>query len=284
MTVRGAARAAAGAVAMAGALAGRAADDRPLPFAFASQAGSGIYEVQGRTIQIYRIPISFGVKALDDESRWGASVTLPVTLGFFDFTADDVLTGRVPERVGTASIVPGVRFDVRATKIWVLSPYVEAGVAKEFSSGYVRAVYAGGLKSVVAFPVAAWDGRAGQRLLWAGTGSAADPLEARYAELEIGFECRRPLPLAVGRSRGDIGLFAMYHRYFKKAASSGAPSPTTFAAPATVPGVNEQFELGATFGTRPKLSWRKLSMPKLGVSYRFGDGLHAVRLVIGEVF
>jgi hypothetical protein len=25
-------------------------------------------------------------------------------------------------------------------------------------------------------------------------------------------------------------------------------------------------------------------MPKLGLSYRFGDGIHGVRLVIGEIF
>ena len=90
----------------------------------------------------------------------------------------------------------------------------------------------------------------------------------------------------IGKSRGDIGLFAVYHRYFKHADTfeDSAPIVNFSAEPATVPGVNEQTEIGLSFGTRPKLAWWKLSMPKLGLSYRFGDGISAFRLVFGEIF
>jgi hypothetical protein len=58
----------------------------------------------------------------------------------------------------------------------------------------------------------------------------------------------------------------------------GAERIASFSAePATIPGVNEQTEVGISFGTRPKLAWWKVSMPKLGLSYRFGDGISAVR-------
>ena len=69
--------------------------------------------------------------------------------------------------------------------------------------------------------------------------------------------------------------------YFKNEGST--PVAVSYSAAAT-PGVDEQTEVGFSFGTRPKLAWKKVSMPKLGVSYLFGDGIHGVRLVIGEVF
>jgi hypothetical protein len=262
----------------------RAQDNQgQLSFAFASQAGSGIYDVEGRIIQIYRIPISFPVRGLTDERRWGASVRLPLTFGFYDYDAADALTGNFPDHIGAASLLPGVRFDVRAKEGWILSPYVDFGAAKDFSGGSLAWVYDVGIESVVSFPVGSWDARAGQELLWAGASQSADPLSDSYAEAKVGFEFRHEMGFAVGKTRSDFGLFAVYYRYFKHEKESTAVAYAA-PAPATVPGVDEQTEIGVSFGTRPKLAWWKLSMPKFGVSYRFGDGIGAVRIIFGEIF
>jgi hypothetical protein len=281
-------RAIAAAVALVAVFAGaRAAEDpASLSFAFASQAGSGIYDIEGRFVQIYRIPIEFTVKPLIEERRWGAAVLLPITFGFYDYKASDALSGEFPTHVGTASLVPGVRFDVRAKPNWVLSPYVDLGAAKDFSGGSLVWVYDVGLKSVVSFPAGSWDGRAGQELLWAGAAQTSDPLTAWFGEADVGFEFRHELPWNLGKSRADVGIFAVYRRYFRHSESfeSASPIATFSAEPATVPGVNEQTEVGFSFGTRPKLAWWKLSMPKLGLSYRFGDGIGAIRIIFGEIF
>jgi hypothetical protein len=138
----------------------------------------------------------------------------------------------------------------------------------------------------VSFPAGTWDGRAGQELLWAGAAEAGNPLTGWYGEANVGFEFRHELGFNVGRTRADAGLFIVYHRYFKNSQSFQSASPVAAfsAEPATVPGVDEQTEVGLSFGTRPKLAWWKLSMPKLGLSYRFGDGISAVRIVFGEIF
>ena len=274
------------ALCVASAVARAAEDPAPLSFAFASQAGSGIYDIEGRVVQIYRIPVDFTVRPMNDERRWGAKVRMPVTFGFYDYKASDALEGQFPTHVGTASLVPGVCFDVRAKPNWVLSPYVDFGAAKDFSGGSLVWVYDAGLQSVVSFPAGTWDVRAGQELLWAGAAQAEDPLTGWYGEADVGFEFRHELPWNLGKSRADIGVFAVYHRYFKHSRSfeSSSPIATYSAEPATIPGVDEQTEVGVSFGTRPKLAWWKLSMPKLGLSYRFGDGISAVRIVFGEIF
>jgi hypothetical protein len=258
-----------------------AAEEPSLSFAFASQAGSGIYTIEGRVVQIYRIPVAFTVKPLDDDAIWGTALTLPVTFGFYDYQAADVLEGQFPTHIGTASLLPGVEFNVRATKNWILSPHIDIGVAKDFSGDDLVWVYDFGMRSVVSFPVSTWDVRAGQELLWAGAAQTDNPLTAWYSEVMAGFEFRHELPGSFSRTRWDVGVFVIYEHYFKNEGST--PVAVSYSAAAT-PGVDEQTEVGFSFGTRPKLAWKKVSMPKLGVSYLFGDGIHGVRLVIGEVF
>jgi hypothetical protein len=262
------------------AAAARAADDKPLSFAFASQAGSGIYNIEGRVVQIYRIPIRFTLKPLEEDELWGVSMTLPLTFGFYDYSAADVLEGRFPSHVGTASLLPGVEFNVRAMNNWILSPHVDVGAAKDFSGDNLVWVYDAGVRSVVSFPVGTWDGRAGQELLWAGAAQTGSPLTDWYAEAKAGFEFRHELPWSSGRSRWDVGWFVTYEHFFKEDRSVAV----AYSAPSATVGVDEQTEIGLSFGTRPALAWKWLSMPKLGLSYQFGDGIQSVRFVIGEIF
>ena len=267
---------------LAAATAARAADDNPLSFAFASQAGSGIYSIEGRVVQIYRIPVSFTVRPLQDERVWGAKVRLPLTLGFYDYDTQDLIQGDFPSHVGTASLLPGVEFQVRAKDNWTLYPHVDAGAAKDFDGNNLVWVYDAGVKSVVGFPMGNWTARAGQELLWAGAAQTGNALTDWYAEAQVGFEFRHDLPWSSGRSVWDIGAFVTYSHYIQDESPAVA---VTYASPATAgTGVDEQTEIGFSFGTRPKLAWKFVSTPKLGFSYRFGDGVHGVRFVIGEIF
>jgi hypothetical protein len=259
-----------------------AADESPLSFAFASQAGSGIYSAGGRVVQIYRVPIAFTVKPLEEDRIWGANFTLPVTFGFYDYTASDVLEGEFPNHIGTASLLPGVEFNVRARKDWILTPHVDFGAGKDFSGDNLVWVYDVGVRSVVSFPVSSWDARAGQELLWAGAAQTGNPLTAWYGEAKAGFEFRHELPGSSTRTRWDLGAFVVYERFFRD--SGSVPVSVTFAGPQEAPAIDEQTQIGFSFGTRPQLAWKLVSLPKLGLSYFFGDGIHGVRFVIGEIF
>src|SRR5262245_41814761 len=64
-------------------------------FAFATQLGSGVYSVSGRTLQIYRLPFRYDLKRPSD-SGVGVALTLPVTFGFYDFELQDVANGDIP--------------------------------------------------------------------------------------------------------------------------------------------------------------------------------------------
>ena len=48
-------------------------------YAFATQVGSGIYTISGRTLQVYRLPLSTTFRNSED-SRAGWRLTFPMTL------------------------------------------------------------------------------------------------------------------------------------------------------------------------------------------------------------
>ena len=250
----------------------RAEQSNVLHFAFASQVGSGVYAVNDRTVQIYRIPV--GVRLPEVDPGWGWKLTLPVTLGFFDFEPQDFLAADVREHLSTVSFVPGLRFELPVRENIRLEPFAEGGMAWDLSGDTRTWVYAMGLASEIKFPWHDLDGRLGNRLLWAGITGDGQLLADDYGELETGLELSRPLWFSIHGRPVDAGLFAMSYLYFEPLE---AYRTSDFE-------MRAQWEVGFTFGTRPPFAHKKIAMPRIGLSYRFGDGLSAARIVLGAPF
>jgi hypothetical protein len=251
----------------------RAEQSNVLHFAFASQVGSGVYDVNGRTVQIYRIPV--GVRLPEVDPTWGWRLTLPVTIGFFDLEPEDFLHTNVRENLSTVSFVPGLRFELPIRKNITIEPFVEGGMAWDLSGGTRTWVYAAGIASEIRFPWHELDGRLGNKLLWAGITGDGALLADDYGELETGLELSQPLWFGIHGRPVDAGLFAMSYLYFEPLEAFRSSGDFE---------MRDQWEIGFTFGTRPPLEYKKVRMPRIGLSYRFGDGLSAARLVLGMPF
>ena len=79
---------------------------RSISYVFATDLGSGIYDLDGRTLQIYQFWYRKALREATPE-KFGARFELPVTFGFFDFKPIDVLSHGIPTRVDSFSVVPG---------------------------------------------------------------------------------------------------------------------------------------------------------------------------------
>jgi hypothetical protein len=102
-------------------------------YVFATDLGSGIYELDGRTLQIYQLTYDRELRAATAE-HFGVRFDLPVTLGFFDFKTTDVLTHGLPRRVDSYSVVPGLVLDFPLDEEWHVLPYARAGFSVASSS------------------------------------------------------------------------------------------------------------------------------------------------------
>jgi hypothetical protein len=243
-------------------------------FAFASQLGSGIYGVSGRTVQIYRLPFSWEL-APAQADHWGLRLTLPVTLGFYDFRLADVLGSQLPDHIDTYSVVPGVELSRLLGTRWRIAAFAEAGPAHEGSNSTSGFVYAGGLNATRVSAPGKFRARYHVALL-----AAAADYEGRAHDsmlrLTNAVEARRNLGLAVHGVDLDWGGYALNEWYLVR------PSPPLSAAgPGMAP---FQSEFGVTFGTaQPAHVW-KIPVPRLGLGYRFGRNLSAWRIVLGAAF
>lgn len=72
------------------------ADKQFTTYAFAHEFGSGVYDFNGRTLQVYGLPLAWTLRE-GEAARPGLRLRLPVTLGFLDFEPKDVLDTGLPE-------------------------------------------------------------------------------------------------------------------------------------------------------------------------------------------
>jgi hypothetical protein len=255
----------------------RAADEEDsLPnYAFAAYLGNGIYSASGRSVRVYNLPLAFTLRSLEDHQQ-GIRLKIPVSLGLFDFEAVDIIEAGLPESVETVSVVPGVelRFPVRDG--WVLMPFLDLGAGRNSTGGQVTYIFGTGVKSLVTFR---WGGvtcRLGNNLVYAGNRAPGVELSSDYGSLVTGLDGRVPVNFTLGGHRADVSLYAMNFLYANLEFLRFRAGPADVVV---------QYETGITFGTttRPG-NWLARQIHRLGLGYRFGDGLSVWRLVLGMPF
>jgi hypothetical protein len=241
-------------------------------FAFATQLGSGVYSVSGRTLQIYRLPFSHMLKS-GEESGFGVELTLPVTFGFYDFELQDTANGDLPTNVDALSFVPGVTLSFELQPGWSLEPYVEAGIARARDVDADSTVYAGGLRSLYDFDGKGFDWLLRNDLTFAGVDLRGSAGSNEFVRFQTVLTARRPI---TQESTVDYLVYALNEYYVDQ--------PDGPVDSAERGGSSVQYEVGITLGTtEPRRIWR-IPLPRLGIGYRFGSNLDVFRIVIGTPF
>lgn len=93
---------------------------------YAATYGTGVYTTGDRTVAVLQLPLSYTLRE-PEEDRWGMRITLPVSIGFYDYHFDDILDEGLPQGLSTMSFVPGLELEKQITSRWRLKPYVSAG-------------------------------------------------------------------------------------------------------------------------------------------------------------
>lgn len=259
--------------------------DSELPeanFAFAHRLGTGVYEISGRTVQVYSLPFEWRLREReadteDRKGRAGLTLTLPVTLGFFDFRLEDVLESGLPRDIATLSFVPGLRWDLTVGDGWQLQPFIEAGIARDRRSDLRSKVATVGATADRVRPSQAGLLRVHHSFEYAHASIDGVPGDD-FALWVSGLELTRPLPAGPGRRAFDWAPYGALRWY------ADAPAvPLLASAPSR--GVTRlQGEIGVSLGTVEPLRIAGVTLPRVGLGWRFGDRLSVVRLVIGERF
>ncbi len=253
----------------------RRSEEAVINFGFATQLGSGIYSVSGRTLQVYRLPFGYTLPA-GEESRTTVRLTLPLMLGFLDFKPRDVADSGLPERIDSLSLVPGIAVDVAVRDDWRLEPFAEAGFARDRSSELDQRVYALGLRSRYALGAQGADWELYNELVHVVVEQNEPDSTDDFTRFRAGLTARKPVGAVVGDRQPDLLGYGLVE-LFTDPPAGPAEGERGGKHPA-------QYELGFTLGTTERIRVWGIPLPRIGFGYRFGDGLSVYRIVFGSPY
>lgn len=240
--------------------------------AFATELGTGVYDMGGRSIFVVRFTPQRELRGATD-TRPGIRLVLPITAGSFDFNPFDSLEPEVPSRIDSFSVMPGIEFDFPQQGDWMLTPWLRAGGS--FSDGQSDGLLFG----------------TGVRLAWSGTPDGyeltrlhelslvavdyhAAIADDRFVRLRNALDLRHTTLRLTPSRQLVAGFYAI---------ADIVPDPPDLPAAGREQSV-VQLELGVTFNTDPRPSIGRWRWPRLGFGYRMAGDLSGWRIVIGAPF
>jgi len=241
-------------------------------YVFATELGSGLYDLDGRSLQIYRYTYEHELRETKPD-KMGVRFVLPFTAGFFDFSPLDVISEGPPTRVDSFSVVPGLEFDFLRKDDLHLIPYVRAGfsVASSSVDGWL---YGAGIRLEKRSDFRGWDRFVRSDLAYAAVNYRNETPNDRFVRWRQAIDLTRTSGKGWRGKQFEFGIYGVFDMIF---------DPPT----APLAGAKEeplQAELGITFSSRPRIKIWRFDAPKLGFGYRFAGDLSAWRLVIGAPF
>src|SRR5215831_15139845 len=167
------------------------ADTQLANFAFASEIGSGVYEISGSTITVYTFQPGYILRnAEPNGGRPGIRLIFPFTVGFFNFDTNDLLHLELPSSIGTLSLEPGVELDYWITDAWDVYPYVKAGGTFASSTAINAVIYGAGVRSDYRYEALGGWGLWRAELNYAGVHYHGDLPNESFTRLRNGAELR----------------------------------------------------------------------------------------------
>jgi len=246
-----------------------------LNYGFANYMGTGIYKVADREIQVYQIPFSYDFKK-ENTHKWQHTLRAPVTLGFYDFDSSDFLDRNLPDSISTFSFVPGIQSLYLMNENWRIGAFLDAGIVTNQEENETNNIYGTGIISYFNYDYNDTTITLFNRLLYARDSGSNIEEADDYASFETGLDFLFP-PISIDQnSKIDFSTYYINHRYFDN---------LNFLRLSQRPvEVVIQHELGITFELKKSLNYKYLTIPRIGIGYRFGDNLSIIRIVIGSAF
>jgi hypothetical protein len=252
-----------------------------LPYAL--QFGLGSYDVGGLSVNVFRVPVPHTL-ALGPEEAWRLVLTGSLGYGHLSFETR-VLGPTLTASQDFVFVLPQAELQIPLRRWWTVKPYVAAGLGRTFGgsvqpAGHVDegfvALYAAGISNLFEVPVQDFLLSFGTKLAGAGDALIGQSESEGYGTLQNGVEVRHPIGWRVKGLVPDVGVSFLHYFFFPSA---------KFSFPGRGPlEVSNQFEFGVSVGSaKPATLWI-FENPRIGVSYRFGDGLTGIRGTFGFPF
>ena len=242
-------------------------------YAFANYLGSGIYRTSGQSAAVVNVPLVFTLDEADDHL---VKLRLPISLGFFDYSFNDLPGGDLPDSVGTMTVTPGIEYHWFVDDKLTIESYVDLGYGYNFSNESNVGIFSTGVSSIYKIDNPIYTPIWVNRLYYAGYRSSLNNSAESYSVYKSGLDFGLGTKWQWQDNEVEPRLFVGAHWYFdqlKFINPNGKDVLTSYS-----------YEIGATFKFSKPIgynifSWDGLKFNHLGLSYQAGGGLQVWRLI-----
>ncbi len=240
-----------------------------LNYSYFSELGVGEYSTDNREVRAIQVPFSYQLRPIKGD-QWGIKLLFPVTFGVLGLDAIDNLGDVISLDVSALSVVPGIELQIPMREKWVLKPFGQVGGGKDVSGGEFAFIYSTGLKSSYTIPWKEFTFTLGNAISFDGY-KPKDEKREDYSSISIGWDTVYPLGFIFKGKKTNIGGWVSYY-YFLDDLEFERPQRAPLA-------IGNQFEIALTFGTYGKIPIWFFKFNRIGLAYRFGEDLRAIRIV-----
>ena len=242
-------------------------------FAFATLLGTGIYQLDDRTVTIFRVPISWSFREPTRE-EFGIKLKVPIAIGLHNY---DLLEDLIPvaDQLSTLSVVPGLELEFLAGENWRVKPVGYLGFGTDLSRTDSALIYGAGISALRPLNFASPDMTFGAALLLNGydPGSRSGDFISRWS---AGVDAKWLTRWNIDNRDVFIGGHVIGYYYMNQ-----LEFQTIIDEPIKL---RAEIEFGIFVGARPSPKIFGITINRLGIGYRFSDVSDAVVLFAGFPF
>jgi hypothetical protein len=244
----------------------------PIDWYYSAVFGTGAYRFGNQTVGVVQLPLSYKLRAATEEYP-ELILRLPVSLGFYNFSFSELISGTIPRTLSTLTVFPGLEIVVPVSSDWRLTPYVSLGRGWETSGRESAWIYDLGTKSRLRLASGTdYELSLGNQLTLAGYNGTQG---ANHLGLFVaGLNLATPSRLQLFRRPSTLDFHLIYYLFYNRTIFPVFPpfgnTPNT---------VLEQGEFGISLATRTPTTYRQLYIDRMGLAFRVGGGTKGIRLL-----
>ena len=246
-------------------------------YPYTHDIGFGGYDAGEQQVVNVKIPVSRLFR--DPEERpWGLRLRFPISLGVYGLTLGDFLEDLDfdVDRIKAVTFVPAAEFLIPLSERWMLKPRQDLGVGKDFEGGDWVLILATEVQGLYTKPWKNMVFTFGSGVKYSFSDSNRGLYDDDFARLEVGLDTLIPFGLDIGQRRVDFSLYVIGRHYFRALVFDQVLQDPLV--------IEQEGEIGITFGSTPLPRIWKFNVPRLLIGYRFAENFKGIRIKFGLPF
>lgn len=246
-------------------------------YPYTQDIGFGGYDAGQQQVANLRVPLGLTLRS-PEEHPWGLRLRFPVSFGVYGLTIKDIFEDLDfdLQKIKAVTFVPGAEFLLPLSPRWMLKPRLDLGVGKDFEGGDWIWIAATEIQGIFTRPWRNMVFTFGSGVKYSVSHSSGGLYNDDFARLEVGLDTLIPFGLDIGQRRVDFSLYIIGRHYFRELVFDQVLVDPLI--------IQQEGEVGITFGSTPLPRIWKLNIPRLLIGYRFAENFKGLRIKFGLPF